>query len=500
MNIILSVFSGIVLTSTFPTILYPLAYVALIPFLIAIDRARDKKEAFFSGIAFGVVFYGGVFFFVNTLTDWVGGLIFLGFAGLALFLSLYTGLFAWLLKILTPKLNLWERIVAAPLLWIFIEWLRSLGPYGLVPSIGYSQWIALPIIQIAQATGVAGIAFLVVLCNVAFKEMMFAKKLRVRLYIFLIPLIAITITVLFGIYELNIPLKLGQSKKVVVVQGNHSQKQKMNSDMLPSIKKTYLELSASSKIYKPDIVLWPETAIPYYIQKEPFFISRLCHLIRDIDAIFVIGTPRLDIEHRAYNSAAFFSADGRFLGWQDKYNLVPFGEYLPARSFLVPLLDYLGQSLYTQFLVRDFSSSEYRIPVETGSGKIGLGICIDSFFPKTMRRYVLQGADYLFVITNDAWFKRSSAIFKHTVAGVFRAIENRRYVVQAANNGISSVIDPYGQIITKSGFWERTVLAGEIKEVRNVTFYTKFGDVFTYFCLLGLLALVLIKKPWKRKF
>ncbi|MCX5726179.1 MAG: apolipoprotein N-acyltransferase [Candidatus Saganbacteria bacterium] len=407
MNLILSIISGLVLTFTFPTLLFPLAYFALIPFLVAIDRAKGRMEAFLLGITFGIFFYGGVFFFINTLTDWVGPLIFLGFAGLSIFLSLYTGLFAWFLKLLSPRLNVYEKLLFTPLVFVAIEWIRSFGPYGIVPSIGYTQWQVIPVIQIAQITGVFGITFLVVLVNAAFKEIIFARDTRQRLTLFLIPLITFSAVYLYGVYALNTPLNTGESKKVVVIQGNHTQEQKMDFGFFPHIKETYLDLSASSKVYKPDIVVWPETAIPYYIQAEPLFVSQLCFLIREMNATFVIGVPRLDHGRKAYNSCAFFSGEGRFLGWQDKYNLVPFGEYMPGRNFLVPIFNFFGQSNYTEFLYREFSSSEYKAPVPTDSGLIGIGICVDSFFGNMMRQSVLLGADYLFVITNDAWFKRS---------------------------------------------------------------------------------------------
>jgi apolipoprotein N-acyltransferase len=131
-------------------------------------------------------------------------------------------------------------------------------------------------------------------------------------------------------------------------------------------------------------------------------------------------------------------------------------------------------------------------------GQFGVLICFEVIFPELCRKFVREGADFMVTITNDAWFGKTSAPYQHLAQATFRAIENRVWLVRAANTGISAFVDPWGRIRKSSDLFTPAVLSEEIKFKANaITFYTRYGDLFAICCSLlgmGLMGYVLLKK------
>ena len=173
------------------------------------------------------------------------------------------------------------------------------------------------------------------------------------------------------------------------------------------------------------------------------------------------------------NSAALLSPDGSVVSRYDKMHLVPFGEYIPMKQFL-----FFAESFTKQ--VGNFApGTEYTVSPLDGH-RISTAICYESIFPDLMRQFVKQGSQLFVLITNDGWFGESSAPFQHLRMGVVRAVENRRYMVRTANTGISAIIDPYGRIESSTRIGVRTNLDGTAHFRSDLTFYTRYGDVFAY--------------------
>jgi apolipoprotein N-acyltransferase len=128
----------------------------------------------------------------------------------------------------------------------------------------------------------------------------------------------------------------------------------------------------------------------------------------------------------------------------------------------------------------------------------GSPICYEIIFPDLVRRFVKKGAAFLVTITNDGWYGKSSAPYQHFAQAIFRAVENRRYVLRAATTGISGIIDPYGRVVKKTEIGIRTLESGTITPNRSRTFYARYGDVFSFFCLT-ISALFLILALFKRR-
>jgi apolipoprotein N-acyltransferase len=174
-------------------------------------------------------------------------------------------------------------------------------------------------------------------------------------------------------------------------------------------------------------------------------------------------------------------------------HLVPFGEYVP----LAPLLGFVNR--IARGAIGDFLPGDRAVVVRADGLSPGTGICYEMVFPELVRRFPLSGADLLANVTNDAWFGTSSGPHQHFQMAVLRAVENRRFLVRAANTGISAIVDPRGRVLERTGLEETRVLIGEVRPVRSRTFYTRAGDVFPILCvILTAAALAAAFAPWPR--
>ncbi|PYM16748.1 MAG: apolipoprotein N-acyltransferase [Candidatus Rokuibacteriota bacterium] len=187
-----------------------------------------------------------------------------------------------------------------------------------------------------------------------------------------------------------------------------------------------------------------------------------------------LGQPR--------NSASLFDPHGRAIGRYDKRHLVPFGEYVPYHGALF-FLDAIAGQGFPNFV----PGAEPGL-LSTPLGRLGVVICYEVIFPTEVRSLFTGGADILVNLTNDGWFGRSPAPFQHLAMSVFRAVENRTYLVRAANTGISAIVAPDGRIVRASGLFTREVIAGSIARRAETTFYTRHGDVFAWLAVAVAVA------------
>jgi apolipoprotein N-acyltransferase len=201
------------------------------------------------------------------------------------------------------------------------------------------------------------------------------------------------------------------------------------------------------------------------------------------------------------NSAFLIPPDGGVVQKYDKVHLVPYGEYVPLRAFF-PFLGRLVEG------ADDFRRGEHITPLPLGKHALGVLICYEGIFPRISRDYKRKGAGLLVNITNDAWFGMTSAPYQHLSMTVFRAVENRTFLLRSANTGISAIISPTGRIVKQTNLFERTALKGSIKFLDRKTIYTLYGDMFAYVCLILLGLIILTAKKgaspclmnlWKRQ-
>jgi apolipoprotein N-acyltransferase len=166
---------------------------------------------------------------------------------------------------------------------------------------------------------------------------------------------------------------------------------------------------------------------------------------------------------------------------------VPFGEYVPLQRLFT-----FGGRFAAKLVqeVSDFSPGSEAVIGEVDGHRVGGYICYEAIFPGLVRRFAAGGAELLVNVTNDAWYGTTSAPYQHLVMAAFRAVENRRYMVRAANTGITAVVDPFGRVLEPTRLFDRTVLVREVPFLAETTFYTRHGDVFARACAAIALALV----------
>ncbi len=500
--VLLAVLSGIILTAAFPPWdLSYLAWFSLVPLFAAIQNA-----SFFGRIKLG--FLAGFVHFL-TLIYWI--VFVLGHYGnlsipesvvpyilLCLYLSLYPALFAGLFPF-TQHFR--THLILLGGLWIALEYTRSIlftgFPWCLL---GVSQHGNLPIIQIADLCGVYGISFFIVVVNALIYHLFLSSYLTKRRFLkwdIVIALLVAGGVVSYGHYRLTDgrTLKGTQDSIMVgIVQGNMDQSVKWDPDHQVRTIDVYERLTRAISAKQVDLIVWPETATPFFFQEPSPLSARVHSLAREIPADLLFGSPayrRTGAATEYYNRAYLLADHGAKIQSYDKVHLVPFGEY-------VPLKDYLS---FVEKLVAsagDFRSGQEVAPIKNGGVAAGVIICFEAIFPELARTHARKDARLLVNLTNDAWFGRSSAPYQHLAMSVFRSVETRLPMVRAANTGFSALIEADGRIQKGGGLFTREIITGTLAlPEKGLTFYARFGDMFVFLLagisILGVLAGVLAK-------
>jgi apolipoprotein N-acyltransferase len=448
---IAALLSGVLTALIFPKFdLYWLAWVALVPFFFVLLQTDNRRAGWRIGLLFGLVFFSIHLFWLTTLFAFVGWWIILGWLALALFQTLFILLFVFLVQSVIRS----QRVWAVPFIWVGIEWLRAWGPFGVTGGdLGYSQASFLPLIQIASFSLVYGVSFLLAMVNAGIAQLLVERR---RWQPAVIALVLVAAALVYGRQTLSAPSQVpGRQVKVALIQGNIPQKDKLNPALVLPIFNIHRELTEKALLAKPDIVIWPETTLFTYVLRDRLMAEKVRALAREAKVWFVLGTPHL-VENKAYNAVISFSPSGEVVSYYYKQHLVPFGEYLPFRPLLYPLLRSVG------YYENEFAHDTPPKPLQVGGLKLAAAVCFESTLPAVIRERVSQGTDFILLVTNDAWFVDSSAAYFHWNTGVFRAVENRKYFVQVGNTGFSGVIDPYGRILTKSRLNERAGLTFQV--------------------------------------
>ncbi len=470
---LLSIASALLLIFSFPNFnLSFFAFTGFVPIFFALEK-KSKKQAFWIFYLCGVIFYFGVLYWLIHVT--LAGLILL-----VLYLALYFGLFGFIFISLRSEVSC-LRSLSIPAIWVLLEYLQShlLTGFGWA-LLGYSQFKNLPLIQISDITGVYGVSFVIMMTNVAvyrsfrksFKEAIVASAVLVAI-------------VGYGMIREN-KGEWGRSIKVSVIQGNIPQELKWDPEAQEGILNKYIVLTKMAALDGPDLIIWPETSVPGY-WSEYELRDRVLDLVKEIKKPLLIGviTERFN---RYFNSAILISKRGEVLGQYDKLHLVPFGEFIPFEKVFPKLRQIISVD------IGDFTPGKRFQVFKENLFQFSVLICFEDIFPSLVRQFVKSGAENLVVITNDAWFKKTSAPYQHAAASVFRAIENRRSVIRSTNIGFSCFIEPTGKIngYVKDENGESIFVTGyktmNVSVSKGLTFYTRFGDVFVGFC--GIVCLI----------
>lgn len=490
-----AVLSGALLISCFPTFdLYLLAWVALVPFLVSLYD-QQPKEAFISGMLMGVVYFFGTTYWIYHSLNHFGNIPFLLSLilvfFLSLYLSLYTGLFAMLfsMKITTTRL---PALLIAPVFWTSLEFIRSYALTGFPwSSLGYSQYKFLLGIQFADITGIYGVSFLIVAINGAIADIFIVKKRLQDMPLFSLSrtvsgFAALGIILLFvfsyGYWRLN-QHRPGNPLRVSIIQGNIEQSKKWNPEYQDEVINTYKELTTLAASSSPSLIIWPETSLPFYFGYDTVRTSDFVSFQKQLNTYLLFGS--VTVKEAASgkspallaNSAVLLDKNGNVPYIYDKIHLVPFGEYVPFRGVLF-FLDKLVAG------VGDFTPGGKYIKASTSSGSFSTLVCYEIIFPGLVRKFYSRDGDFIVTITNDAWFGKTTGPYQHFSIAVLRAIENRKPLIRAANTGVSGFIDSSGRILKTTPVFERMVETMDMFTDTTRSFYSKYGDIFLYLCMV----------------
>ncbi len=494
-SLLLAALSGILLAVAFPVLnLHLLAWVALLPLFLAL-RGQSVRNGFWLGGVAGIVYFAGTVYWVTNSVHFYGGIPIIPASLITLLLCAYMALYpavfgAAVVHIRKNHPSLF--FVAAPALWTTLELARTYAFSGFPWSLlGYSQYLALPVVQIADITGVYGVSFLIVLVNAALAEFIRDRKN----YPGLLVALAVMLFVLgYGYMKLRLP-EQGAGIKVSVAQGNIEQDKKWDPAFQEETLAIYRRLTREALKEHPDLVIWPETAVPFYFggvaPTDQALTADLGAFVKQSRVPLLFGSATYEVKPNRQiigrNSAFLLSADGQVEATYHKLHLVPFGEYVPLKKVLF-FVEKMVQA------IGDFQAGDdyvvMRVPYGRTETKLSVVICYEIIFPDLVRRFVDKGANVITTITNDAWFGKTAAPYQHFSMAVLRAVENRVPVARAANTGISGFIDAQGHILAESEIFIQTQLTHTLVPGTEKTFYTRHGDVFSYLCVLASLILL----------
>lgn len=467
-----------------------LAWVGLVPLLLVLP-GRSLKEAFLLAYVTGVVFYSSSFAWMFE----VAGYTFLQHILLHLFLGGYLGLFGLAFAFLCRRSGAATALIAVPFLWISLEYVRSHMGFLSYPTVllAHSQHAYPRVIQIASITGAYGVSFLVAAANAALagaagRRQDLSRKERAALGAAAAAMAAATL--IYGHVRVSSPLA-GKEIRVAVVQGNIAQGDKWDPRHAGTIMHTYEALTREAARGRPAMIVWPETATPWSITKDPALRREIARIAKNAEAYLLLGSA----SHQKFqgagarkaelrNSAFLFPPDGRDEAERyDKIRLLPFGEYLPLEG-IVPW-SYLGIPDLGRYIPGE------KVKVLQGPGfRFAATICWENIFPEIVRRSVREGAQVIVNISNEAWFGRGSCPYQFLSVSVLRAVENGSYVVRCANTGISCFIDPRGRVVDRvrgedgREIFVQGVLSGVVAPRERETIYTRSGEIIVWLSMI----------------
>jgi len=491
-----------------PTPLYGFTIGPLI--LLALRGSRRFAAA--AGFCFGVGFQGASLLWVYEVMHVHGHLQPIAAVGvLALmvaYLALYPGVFSFTLALLAQRGEV-RALLTAPFLWVALEYAQTHAPLIGFPwnLAGYSLVQATGLMQLAAVTGIYGLSFVSASCGALLASVvpLQADKPWRKSRLILAASTFAGLMVFSNIGSLMIPAAKADQAAVLV---------QLNFPQAPTYPANWMDVhagemdelernSVEAAKQKAGLIIWPEVPAPFYFL-DPKFAARAERIARDSGAHFLVGVVewKRGAENRMlpYNSAVLLDASGKRVFQYDKIHLVPFGEYVPLRRWLK-----FAESLVAE--VGDFrAGTEYvtgelpdePAPWETRTPgpprKFGVSICYEAIFPNEVRQFVANGADLLVNISNDGWLGRSAGPDQHLAMARVRAVENRRWLLRATNNGYTVSIDPYGRIVAQLATDVRGVLRAPFSFRSDRTIYSRFGDWFAWMCVIMSVGFLLMRR------
>jgi len=496
---------------TFWAFLLAVAYLPL-PFGFIAWFALARPLAIISRMTPGQAFKAAYLFaFMHNLFHlyWVATVTPPGMVAAVFILSLYpAAVLAAYVKLY--RFRKYVGLIALPILWVGMEYFRSLTEFAFPwTDLAYSQGYYLTLIQIVSVVGCYGLSLALVVVNImVWRLFNRANRLEARVTAVIVILGLLGGLYLYG-WVVFPPYPETGPVRVSLLQGNVDLATKWRPETRLRSFELYDSLSQEAMAAEPQLIVWPETSAPSYPRVEARYRRLLGKTVAATGTNHLIGA--LDViagadKEKSYNAAFQFNPDGSMGTVYHKVKLVPFSEHVPyqdhlsflSRDFLARYLDII-KTRQVQWW-SDFYPGDSIVIFDMDTATYAVLICFESAFPDYVRHCVRSGAEFLVNITNDTWFGRSPGPYQHMRLAVFRAVENRCWLVRCANTGISAFIDPYGRERERLGLYEQGILTARISPVEGHGFFTETGPICGQISSLIMTAIfVILIVLWLRK-
>ena len=486
----LSLLSAALIASPFLwPILFPLTWFALVPFLTALEGARDWRQALWAGALTGMATIAlGFHWLVYTIHVFGGVNYALAAMAFILFVA-YSAIpfvgFAGLVRLCgVGPLGLFP-----PVFWVTVEfWFPNLFPWYL--ATGQTAFASLN--QSADLVGHYGTTFVMLWSGTALYKILRARRskgtVRSAAWTAAGACAVLVAALVYGqvrLGQVTAAADTARKLDVAVIQGNIDIERKGKAAFLKTNQQTYKDLSARHA--DADLVVWPESAMEKWLPEDAGRVPPALLPARHPHMIF--GAVSYRREHgnriRRYNSAFAVDPDGVVLGRYHKRILLAFGEYIPLAWLIggVPGMPPIGDG---------FTPGEIESAIALPKGaRVAPLICYEDLMPALSRRFVRdERANLLVNLTNDAWYGRTAAPWQHARTARWRALETRRAMVRATNTGLTTVIDPAGRMSAPVPLFSEGVLKATVSLMELETVYVRYGDWFAWLMTLVTVAAV----------
>ena len=498
----LSISSGFLLAFAFPKFELPgIMWFALVPLFFAIDRSPSRRVftyAWLQGFVFFLVILHPIVFALTTYGHASYPSAVTKLLVLAAIEALAFGAAFSVEEFISSRVGI-SRTIVLPITWVAFEFARSYVPVGFPWALlGYAAHRDIALIQFVELTGIYGVSALIILVNATLYRLLDSSQNLAGKILEAVPAASIiALALVFGwerITQIDAMPRLG-ALRVALVQADIPQSLKWKQSNLEPTFQIYSHETLSASQEHPDLVIWPEAAIPFVFLKasdysdgplrfHQAYHDRLLRLVRDAQQPLLFGAPALDFSSgiSTRNRVYLLSASGNVVGYYDKMILVPFDEYVPLAGLFGRLFDKPVES------VGPIMPGSHQTILPIKDARLGVLICYESIFPALSRRAVQAGAQILVNLSNDAWFGNTSFPYQLLAMATMRALENRTVMIRVANTGISAIVSPTGRIIDAIRLSSRITKSETVSWIATRTFYTKYGDLFAGGCLAATLV------------
>jgi apolipoprotein N-acyltransferase len=528
-----AILTGLLYTGCFPPFDQAwLCWFALTPLLAAVwFSGENSRRRWLRDLVLGYI--AGLTFFWSVLS-WLTTVTIPGWFLLQFYMAMYFAVWSWFCGLLRPRpraesaptrkhqwpppppnespqarspwlgsfhnLRLAFAVAAA---WTALEWLRSWvlsGGWGW-NGLGVALHHYLPIIQLAEFTGVAGISFVVAFVNAiaisSVRRLMLETKVRpVRPHYDLTLTMAIVVALFAHGFQTMQYRQPSAKLRVALVQANVPREEKFTPQFALKIFDQFSRLSAMALKSNPnlDLLVWPESSMPGPVLEDEESNRYVMEFAAYAKVDLLLGAIDQDETH-AYNAALLVAEGGKRIQLYRKLHLVPFGEYIPGRNSVPLLARIVGDQVPADF----DAGTEYTVFRLTNKDvQAAPLICFEDTIGELTRRFVMKGANLLVNVTNDGWFLRSAGSRQHLANAIFRCVETRRPMVRAANTGVTCFVNEFGRVTQtladeRGNQFTDGVLSGDVAVPtgRQLTFYAQHGELFAQ-CCAGISVVVLI--------